>query len=70
MASNFSGDPEEYFPKAKESALMALSIDSDLAEAHTVLATVFAGYDRDLGRAELEFKKAIELNSNNPSAHQ
>jgi adenylate cyclase len=70
MASNFSADPEEFFPKAKEAALRALSIDSDLAEAHAVLATVFEGYDRDLAKAELEFKKAIELNPNYPSAHQ
>jgi adenylate cyclase len=70
MASNFSADPDEFFPKAKEAALRALSIDSDLAEAHAVLAAVFEGYDRDLAKAELEFKKAIELNPNYPSAHQ
>ncbi|MDG6898887.1 MAG: hypothetical protein JRN24_04010, partial [Nitrososphaerota archaeon] len=70
MASNFDFNPDEYYPKAKDAALHALSIDNDLAEAHAVLAGVFEGYDRDLGKAELEFKRAIELNPSYPSAHQ
>ena len=70
MASNYTADPEVYFPKAKEAALRALSIDSELAEAHTVLAAVFAGYERDLEKAEHEFKRAIEVNPSYPSAHQ
>ncbi len=70
MASNFDFAPDEYYPKAKDAALHALSIDNDLAEAHVVLAGLFEAYDRDLGRAELEFKRAIELNPSYPSAHQ
>jgi lipopolysaccharide biosynthesis regulator YciM len=35
-----------------------------------VLAGVYEGYERDLVKAEVEFKKAIELNPNYPSAHQ
>jgi adenylate cyclase len=70
MASNLYEDPEEYYPKAKEAALRALSIDDGLAEAHAVLALVAEGYDRDLSRAEAEFKRAIALNPNYPNAHQ
>ncbi len=70
MAGNAYEDPEVYYPKAKEEALKALSIDDDLAEAHAALASVASGYDRDFVRAEAEFKRAIELNPSYPSAHQ
>ncbi len=70
MASNFYEDPAVVYPKAKEYALKALSLDDDLAEAHAVLAAVSVGFERDLDRAEAEFKRAIELNPNYPTAHQ
>ncbi len=70
MAGNAYEDPEVYYPKAKEAALKALSIDDDLAEAHAALASVAGGYDRDLRKAEAEFRRAIELNPSYPSAHQ
>jgi adenylate cyclase len=70
MASNFYEDPAVVFPKAKEYALKALSLDDDVAEAHAVLASVAAAYERDLDRAEAGFKRAIELNPNYPTAHQ
>jgi len=38
MAANHYDDPETYFTKSKDYALKALSLDDDLAEAHTVLA--------------------------------
>jgi serine/threonine-protein kinase len=70
MASNNYEDPTVCFPKAKEYAMKALFIDDRLAEAHTVLGTVSAGYDRDFGRAEDEFRQAIDLNPSYPTAHQ
>jgi adenylate cyclase len=70
MASNFYEDPAVVYPKAKEYALKALSLDDDLAEAHAVIAAVAAGFERDLDRAEAEFKRAIELNPSFPTAHQ
>jgi adenylate cyclase len=69
-ASNFYEDPAVVYPKAKEYALKALSLDDDLAEAHAVLASVASGFERDLDGAEAEFKRAIELNPNYPTAHQ
>ena len=69
-AANYSGDPLVYYPKAKEYALKALSLDDDLPEAHAVLATIIEGYERDLVGAEAEFKRAIELNPSYPTAHQ
>jgi adenylate cyclase len=69
-ASNYYGDPEVYFPKAKDYAQRALSIDDDLAEPHAVLASVHAGNEWDFAKSEAEFKRAIELNPSYPSAHQ
>jgi adenylate cyclase len=69
-AANHYSDPEVYYPKAKEYALKALSLDDDLVEAHVVLASVAVGWDRDLVKAEAEFKRAIELNPNYATAHQ
>jgi TolB-like protein/Tfp pilus assembly protein PilF len=70
IASNMYEDPAVAYPKAKEFALKALSLDDDLAEAHAVLAAVATGFERNLDRAEAEFKRAIELNPSYPSAHQ
>lgn len=54
--------PEVAYPKAQEAALEALELDDDLAEAHTWLAEVLKNYDFDFYRAEVELKKAIQLN--------
>ena len=70
MAANNYEDPETFYPKAKEYALKALSLDDDLAEAHTVLAAESAAFERDLEKSEVEFKRAIELNPSFPTAHQ
>jgi serine/threonine protein kinase/Flp pilus assembly protein TadD len=58
------------FPKAKAAALKAIQMDDGLAEAHTVLAVVHAEYDFDWKAAEQEFKRAIEMNPSNATAHQ
>lgn len=51
-------------PKAKAAAIKALKIDEALAEAHTSLGYVKLVYDWDWEGAEREFKRAIELRSN------
>jgi serine/threonine protein kinase len=61
--------PHNTFPKAKEAVDRALSIDENLAEAHTALAWVKLAYDWDWQGAETEFMKAIELNQNYALAH-
>lgn len=60
----------DVLPKAKAAALKALEIDEMLAEGHTALAYVKLIYDWDWLGAEKEFKRALELNSNNEWAHQ
>ena len=61
--------PSLVFPKAREAAENAIKIDPNLAEAHTSLGLVRFQYDRDWEGAETEFKTAIELNANYPTAH-
>ena len=60
--------PKEAFPEAKAAAQQALQIDPTLAEAHTFLAYSLAIYDWNWAEAERSFKRAIELDPNNPSA--
>ncbi len=60
----------EALPKAKTAALKALEIDDTLAEPHVSLAHIKYYYDRDWAAAEREYKRAIELNPNYPTAHQ
>jgi serine/threonine protein kinase/tetratricopeptide (TPR) repeat protein len=55
--------------KAKDAAAKALARDETLTEAHTSLAVVNMLYEWNFPAAELEFKKAIELNPNYVTAH-
>ena len=61
---------QEVFPKAREAATQALAQNDTLAEAHTSLADVKVDYDWDWPGAEQEFRRAIELNPDYPTAHQ
>jgi eukaryotic-like serine/threonine-protein kinase len=58
----------EFLPKAKDAARKALAIDDTLAEAYTSLANI-KEYEWDFPAAEINFKRAIELNPNYPTAH-
>ena len=60
--------PEEVWPKAKEAAAHAVSLDASLSEAHSTLGLVRSFYEWNWKGAEQEFKKAIELEKNNPNA--
>jgi len=61
--------PKEAFPKAKAAATKALELDDTLSEAHTSLAFCFDLYDWNWDSAEVEFKRAIELNPGYATAH-
>lgn len=61
--------PSEGYPEAKGPILTALVIDDSLAEAHTSLAGMNAGYYWNWADAETEYKKAISLNANYSTAH-
>jgi adenylate cyclase len=60
----------EAVPKIKQAVLKALKIDSTLSEAHASYAMELALYEWKWEEAELEFKRAIELNPNYGTAHQ
>jgi DNA-binding winged helix-turn-helix (wHTH) protein/TolB-like protein/Tfp pilus assembly protein PilF len=62
--------PRDSYQLARSAALRALEIDDTLAEAHTSLANVRYWYDWDWAAAETEFKRAVELSPNYPTAHQ
>ncbi|HEX6729673.1 MAG TPA: tetratricopeptide repeat protein [Pyrinomonadaceae bacterium] len=57
------------FPKAREAAQKALSLNNGLAPAHTALAMVKLEYEYDWVGAEESYRKAIELNPNYATAH-
>lgn len=58
------------YPKAEAAARRALSINSNLAEAHTSLGFVSYRYHLKWKEAEQHFKKAISLNPSYATAHQ
>ncbi len=61
---------EEAFSKAKEAAVKAIALDDTLAEAHASFALTRMAYDWNFAAAEEEFRRAIALNPNYPTAHQ
>jgi eukaryotic-like serine/threonine-protein kinase len=61
--------PRETFPKAKSAAKRALEFDSTLAEAHASMAHIHFEFDHDWTAAEREYRRAIELDPNYPTAH-
>lgn len=61
--------PEEAYPRALAAAKKAVELDDHSADAHASLAfaTFFGMWDVSTG--EKEFRRAIELNPDNPVAH-
>jgi len=52
--------------QARVAALRAIELDPDLAHAHLVLAGIKGLFNRDWAGAEAEFRRAMELNPNDP----
>jgi serine/threonine protein kinase/Tfp pilus assembly protein PilF len=59
---------KEYVPSALQAVLKALSIDPELAEAHTLLGDYFLWYNHDWASAESEHQRALRLNPNSAVA--
>jgi serine/threonine-protein kinase len=61
--------PKEAFPKGKVSAMTALQLDPDLAEAHTSMAALLWLHDWRWEEAHTEFKRSLELSPTYPTAN-
>lgn len=61
---------DEAFRLAKQNARAALALAPDSAEAYNALAFATYRQDWDFQSAEVDFKKAIQLNPNDAVAHQ
>jgi serine/threonine-protein kinase len=62
--------PGDAFPKAREAALKALTIEDTLAEAHAALGFTKLQYDWDWQGAESKLEHATRLDANYAPAHQ
>ena len=60
--------PKETHPKMMSAVRKAIELDPDLAEPHVLLAEVYQK-QWQWSDAEAEFKRALELNSNDAGAH-
>jgi TolB-like protein/Tfp pilus assembly protein PilF/DNA-binding winged helix-turn-helix (wHTH) protein len=70
LLGGYSSSPqEEFMPKARAAATKAVQLDPSLSEAHQSLALIAQNYDIDWTTAEKEYRRAIELDPNNATAH-
>jgi len=65
----YGGAPSEYYPKANAAARKALGLDPTLARPHVVLGVTEMEYDFDFAGGEAEYKKALELDPSDATAH-
>jgi|SRR5580704_1926765 adenylate cyclase len=70
LMPDYGGRPSEDIPKSNVAARKALELDATLARPHAVLGSNKMGYEWDFAGGEAEFKKAIELDPNDATAHQ
>jgi serine/threonine-protein kinase len=69
LLEQYAGVPSsETIPKARPAVERALQLDDSLAEAHTSMASVYETLWQ-WSKAEEEYKRAISLNPNYPTAH-
>ena len=66
----YGGSPSENFPKSNAAAYKALELDATLSHPHAILGANETDYDWDFAGGEAEFKKAFELDPNDPTALQ
>lgn len=70
LLGGYSGQPQsEFTSKARAAALRALELDPGLPEAHAALALIVQNSDWDWQTAEVEYRRAIELNPSYATAH-
>jgi TolB-like protein/Flp pilus assembly protein TadD len=64
------GAPDEFYPKAREMAIRAISLEPSLGAPHAALGVIYANFDHDFAKAIAEFNRATELDPNYATAHQ
>jgi len=67
---NHGGSPAEDTPKSNAAARRALELDPTLAQPHADLAANEMEYEFNFAGGEAEYKKALELDPNDATAHQ
>jgi len=60
----------EVISRIKPAVMKALELDDGLAEAHTSLANLEKVFEWDWAKAEMEYKRALQLNPNYANAHR
>jgi adenylate cyclase len=70
LLPDYGGSSSDDIPKSNAAARKALELDATLARPHAVLGSNRMGYEWDFAGGEAEFKKAIELDPNDATAHQ
>jgi TolB-like protein/tetratricopeptide (TPR) repeat protein len=62
--------PEAAMQKARDAAQQALAKDPTIADAHSVLANLSMSYDHNMAEAERLYRRALELDPSNVTAHE
>jgi TolB-like protein/Tfp pilus assembly protein PilF len=62
--------PSQSVPLAREAAQAALQSDPKNSDAYCVLGNIAQSYDHDMSAAEAHFKKALDLDPTNVTAHE
>lgn len=67
-STTYYSSPTEVMPRAKEAALRAVQLDPNLASAHVKLGFAHLFFDWDWPAAEMEYRRALEINPSLPEA--
>jgi len=70
IITSYGGDPSEDTPKANAAAEKALELDPTLGHPHALLGTNKIEISWDFAGGEAEFRKALQLDPNDATAHQ
>jgi TolB-like protein/Tfp pilus assembly protein PilF len=70
VLTNYGGEANDLVPKAETAANKALELDSTLARPHANLGGIKMEYRWDFSGGEAEYKKALELDPSDATAHQ
>lgn len=69
LEGTYGEPPWQLYPKAEQAVFKALELNPSLAEAIAAQALISFHYEWNWPKAELEFKRALSLNPNDPMTH-